>query len=47
LHYYLLVKADTRIPLAFGVALAVLLAYRVLNKFFPAFTQRKPKRAAT
>ncbi|MDX2042312.1 MAG: protein-methionine-sulfoxide reductase heme-binding subunit MsrQ [Acidobacteriota bacterium] len=46
LHYYLLVKADTRLPMAFGVALAVLLAYRVLNKFFPTFTQRKPKRAA-
>jgi sulfoxide reductase heme-binding subunit YedZ len=28
LHYYLLVKADTRIPVAFAVVLAVLLGYR-------------------
>ncbi len=46
LHYYLLVKADARIPLAFGAALAALLVYRALNKFFPSYTQRKPRRAA-
>lgn len=46
LHYYLLVKADVRIPLAFGVVLAVLLGYRVLNKFFPQWTQRKPARSS-
>ncbi|HEU4391898.1 MAG TPA: protein-methionine-sulfoxide reductase heme-binding subunit MsrQ [Blastocatellia bacterium] len=28
-HYWMLVKADTRIPLMFGVALAALLAYRI------------------
>jgi sulfoxide reductase heme-binding subunit YedZ len=28
-HYWMLVKADTRIPLMFGVVLAVLLAYRL------------------
>ncbi|MEO6724261.1 MAG: protein-methionine-sulfoxide reductase heme-binding subunit MsrQ [Blastocatellia bacterium] len=44
LHYYLLVKADTRIPLAFGAVLAVLLAYRVINKFFPSITERRPGR---
>jgi sulfoxide reductase heme-binding subunit YedZ len=44
LHYYLLVKADTRIPLAFAAVLALLLAYRMLNKFFPSVTERRPKR---
>jgi len=47
LHYYLLVKADTRIPVAFGLVLACLLAYRVLNKYFPSLTQRKPRRMTT
>ncbi len=46
LHYYLLVKADTRPPLAFAAALAVLLGYRVLNRFLPRYTERKPARAA-
>src|SRR6266540_2751886 len=41
IHFYLLVKADTRIPLAFGVVLAVLLGYRVLNKFMPSMTERR------
>lgn len=45
LHYYWLVKADVSLPLAFGATLAVLLAYRMLNKFFPSATERKPKRA--
>lgn len=47
LHYYLLVKADTRIPLAFGAVLAILFGYRLLNKFFPSYTQRKPHRVAS
>lgn len=47
LHYYLLVKADIRLPLAFGIALAILLAYRALNKFFPSATQRRPNRPVT
>lgn len=34
IHYWMLVKADTRIPLAFGAVLAVLLIYRVLAAFF-------------
>lgn len=41
IHYYLLVKADTRIPLAFGAVLAVSLGYRVLNKFLPSLTERR------
>jgi len=45
LHYYVLVKADTRIPLAFGIVLATLLAYRVLNNFFPSMTERRPHRS--
>ncbi|MFN0110679.1 MAG: sulfite oxidase heme-binding subunit YedZ [Blastocatellia bacterium] len=44
LHYYWLVKADVRLPLAFSLALAFLLAYRMLNKFFPSATERRPKR---
>ncbi len=43
-HYYLLVKADTSIPLAFGFTLAVLLGYRILNKFMPSLTERRPVR---
>jgi len=45
IHYYMLVKADTREPILFGVAVAVLLGYRVLNKFLPKLTQRTPARA--
>ena len=45
-HFYMLVKADTREPIAFGVALALLLVYRILNKFFPRWTQAKPAKAA-
>jgi DMSO/TMAO reductase YedYZ heme-binding membrane subunit len=40
LHYYLLVKADIRKPLAFGVTLALLLAFRIANRYFPAWTER-------
>jgi len=43
-HYYLLVKADTRIPLTFAGVLAILLGYRVLNRFLPRYTERKPAR---
>jgi len=45
IHYYMLVKADTREPLLFGVAVAALLAYRILNRFLPKLTQRQPARA--
>ena len=40
LHYYLLVKADVRKPLAFAVALALLLGYRVLEKYLPTRNRR-------
>ncbi len=39
IHYYLLVKADTRIPLGFGAVLGALLGYRVLNRFAPSLTE--------
>lgn len=45
-HYYLLVKADTRIPIGFGIAVVALLGYRLLNKFFPSQTQRIPNRTS-
>jgi len=45
-HYYLLVKADRRIPLQFGLALALLLGYRLLNRWFPRWTERTPARGA-
>lgn len=44
IHYYMLVKADTREPLLFGAALGVLLLYRLVNKFLPRYTERKPAR---
>ncbi|HYV03528.1 MAG TPA: protein-methionine-sulfoxide reductase heme-binding subunit MsrQ [Blastocatellia bacterium] len=44
IHYYMLVKADTREPILFGVVLALLLAYRILNRYLPAYTQRTPAR---
>jgi len=44
LHYYLLVKADVRKPLAFALVLVLLLGYRVANKYLPAFTERRPAR---
>ena len=44
LHFYMLVKADTRLPWAFAGALGVFLAYRVLNRLLPQFTERKPAR---
>ena len=44
LHFYMLVKADHRLPLAFAGALGVLLAYRVLNSYLPGYTEHKPVR---
>jgi len=38
-HYWLLVKADTRIPLTFAFVLAVLLGYRLLVKYAPTPTE--------
>jgi sulfoxide reductase heme-binding subunit YedZ len=42
LHFYLLVKADIRKPVAFAVALAMLLGYRSLRKYIPSFRTGKP-----
>jgi sulfoxide reductase heme-binding subunit YedZ len=44
IHFYMLVKADTREPLLFALALAILLGYRVVNRFFPEWTQRPARR---
>jgi sulfoxide reductase heme-binding subunit YedZ len=40
LHYWLLVKADTRIPDTFAIVLLVLLAYRLADRYFPNVVQR-------
>ncbi|MGH9838742.1 MAG: sulfite oxidase heme-binding subunit YedZ, partial [Blastocatellia bacterium] len=45
LHYYLLVKADITKPLGFGIVIAALFIFRILNRYFPAWTQRSPARA--
>jgi sulfoxide reductase heme-binding subunit YedZ len=39
IHYYALVKADTRYPIMFAVVLAILLGYRMLGKNAPQFWQ--------
>lgn len=36
IHYWMLVKSDTRLPLTFGFIVALLLAYRLFVKYFPA-----------
>jgi len=36
LHYWMLVKSDTRLPLTFAFLLAVLLGFRVLMRFAPS-----------
>jgi sulfoxide reductase heme-binding subunit YedZ len=46
IHYYALVKADTRYPIMFGIALAVLLGYRMLGKNAPELPKRRPGGAA-
>lgn len=45
-HFYMLVKADVRQPLAFAGVLAALLGYRVLNRYFPRYTARAPVKVA-
>ena len=45
-HFYMLVKADTRLPLAFAGVLAAFLGYRALNKVLPRYTERAPVRVA-
>jgi sulfoxide reductase heme-binding subunit YedZ len=39
IHFYMLVKADTRIPVLFGWTVAALLGYRILNHYFPHQTE--------
>jgi sulfoxide reductase heme-binding subunit YedZ len=39
LHYWMLVKSDTRLPRTFAFVLAVLLGYRLLIKFAPNVAQ--------
>jgi len=39
LHFWLLVKSDTRLPLTFGFILLLLLAHRVFVKVYPPETQ--------
>ena len=36
LHYWLLVKSDTRLPLTFAFVLSLLLAHRLLVKWYPS-----------
>jgi sulfoxide reductase heme-binding subunit YedZ len=35
-HFWMLVKSDTRLPLTFGFILLFLLGYRLLSKYVPA-----------
>lgn len=44
-HYYRLVKADTRLPIAFAIALAVLLGYRVVARWIRLPGKRPAARA--
>ena len=39
IHYWMLVKSDTRLPLTFAFLLAVLLGYRLLIRFAPNVAQ--------
>jgi sulfoxide reductase heme-binding subunit YedZ len=43
-HYWMLVKADIRIPLIFAAVIAALLGYRVLAAVFPRAFERRPVR---
>ena len=44
IHYYALVKADTREPIIFGIVIALLLLYRPLSKYIPGLV-RQPRPA--
>ena len=35
-HYYMLVKSDTRLPITFGFVVALLLGFRILAKYYKA-----------
>ena len=45
IHYYMLVKADVRWPVAFGVVIASLLLYRVVDAVRPRSRSRAPAAA--
>jgi sulfoxide reductase heme-binding subunit YedZ len=44
LHYYMLVKSDTRLPIAFAFALALLLGYRMAKAYAPPPNPKTPAR---
>jgi sulfoxide reductase heme-binding subunit YedZ len=44
LHFYMLVKSDTRLPIAFGFALALLLVYRLVKAYTPPPNPKTPVR---
>ncbi len=46
-HYWLLVKADTRLPIAFGVALALLLGYRLASALLDRLSRPEPVKVRT
>ena len=46
-HYYMLVKADVRQPVAFAVALGILFAYRILESRFAFLRRGRATKVAT
>jgi methionine sulfoxide reductase heme-binding subunit len=42
-HYWMLVKSDTRLPLTFGFILMLLLGHRLFVKFYPPETPNPPR----
>lgn len=47
LHYYMIVKVDTRVPLAFAAVLAVLLGYRLVKALAPARSKTSAQTASS
>lgn len=45
IHYWMIVKADTRIPLTFAAVLALLLGYRLFKAYMPSSTPKTTARA--
>ena len=44
IHYRLLVKADARLPIAFGVALGLMLGYRIVTSMLARLSRPEPAR---